>query len=243
MENASLHFVCIERVKEEIVTAITSHIVSIPGPRGSVWTFLNRPRWEKNQFVYDYQLIKQGDKITEKRILIEENGEETYLDNAPLKTKRFFSRWSAFGPVILFSKNWQNKYSYRLLKESKLKGEPAFLIEVSPKEDITEKLNYGKVWVNREDGIIMKMEIDMGSLLGFEELKKKSERRRIKPVLTVVHHYEYIKDGIRFPSKTSFEEKYIRRGRRTTKSKTTFIYSNYKFFTVETKHVIKKDNT
>lgn len=243
VENASLHFVCIEKVKEEIVVAATSYVVTPPGSQGSFRTYSSQPKWEKNRYVYDYQLIKQGDRITEKRILIEENGKERHLDNAPLKTKRFYSRWSALGPVILFSKIWQKKYSYRLIKECKYKRERVYVIEASPKKDIKEKLNYGKVWVNKEDGSIMKMEIDMESLSGFEELKEEIKRERVKPMFTIVHQYEHLKNGIRFPSKTSFEENYVRRGRRTLKSKTTFVYTDYRFFIVETDHVIKRDGT
>ena len=241
VENASLHFVCIEKVKEEIITSVSSHAVSIPGSHGTLRTFSSRPTWEKNRYVYDYQLIKQGNKITEKRVLLEENGEEKSEDNAPLKTKRFYSRWSALGPAILFSKNWQEKYSYRLVKEGRYKGKRVSVIEVSPKKDVEEKLHSGKAWVSRKDGSIMKMEIDMESLPGFEELKEKSKRRNIKPIFTIVHHYDFIKNGIRFPSKTYFEESYLSRGSRSTTSKTTFLYSNYKFFTVETEHVIKRE--
>lgn len=245
VENASLHFVCIERVKEEISTSRLGRIVSATGSQISIRTYTSRPQWEKNQFVYDYQLIKQGDKITEKRILIEENGKKKYLDNALLKTKRFYSRWSALGPSRFFSKSWQEKFNYRLIKKSKYKGEHVYILEAIPKEDIEEKPNYGKVWVNKEDGSIMKIEIEMESLAGFDELKEKSEQEKLKPMFKVVHYYEYKKNGIHFPSKTIFEEDYIYIGksrRRFKKSKTTFIYDNYKFFTVEweTKRLIKK---
>ena len=243
VENASLHFVCIEKVKEEIVTSSGGNIVSTPGSRSSIQTYTLRPHWEKNEFVYDYQLVKQGDRITEKRILIKENGEKKYLDNAPLKTKRFYSRWSALGPSKFFSKSWQEKFHYRLIKETKYKGEQVYIIEAIAKEDIEEKPNYGKVWVNKGDGSIMKIEIEMESLPGFDELKEKSEQKKLKPVFKIVHYYEYIKNGIHFPSKTIFEEDYIGKSRRRfRKSKTTFTYGNYKFFTVEweTKRLIRK---
>lgn len=241
VERASLYFVCIEKVKEEVVKSLVTSVTSTPGTSRSIRTFSSLPKWEKNTYVYDYQLIKKGDRITEKRILIEENGEERYLDNAPLKTKRFYSRWSALGPSIFFSSSWQENYSYRLIKEDKYKGERVYIIEAIPKDDIKEKLNYGKAWVNKEDGSIMKIEIDMESLSGFDELKEKIEKERTKPVFKTVHYFEYEKNGIRFPSKTIFEEDYIEwGGRKYKKSKTTFTYSNYKFFTVETDYVIKK---
>ena len=42
------------------------------------------------------------------------------------------------------------------------------------------------------------------------------------------------KNGIRFPSRLVFEEAYINpRGEKFTRSETTVIYKNYKFFTVE----------
>lgn len=245
VENASLHFVCIEKVKEEISTSRVRRVVSTTGSQIGIRTYTSHPMWEKNQFVYDYQLIKQGDRITEKRILIEENGEKRHLDNAPLKTKRFYSRWSALGPSKFFSKKWQEKFHYRLIKKAKYKGEQVYIIEAIPKEDIEEKPNYGKVWVNKKDGSIMKIEIEMESLGGFDELKVEIEKRKLKPMFKIVHFYEHTKNGIHFPSKTTFEEDYIyigRSRRRFRMSKTTFIYENYKFFTVEweTKRLIKK---
>ena len=48
-------------------------------------------------------MIKKGKDIKESRILIEENGEERYEKNAPLKTKRFYSLKSVFGPVGFLS--------------------------------------------------------------------------------------------------------------------------------------------
>lgn len=62
LDQASLHFVCHEEVKEYI------YFVEYA------------PNYIDNTYVYDYQLIKKGMSHREMRALIEENGQSTYLE-------------------------------------------------------------------------------------------------------------------------------------------------------------------
>lgn len=228
LENLALFFVCKEKIKEEI-------LVSLPGSRRVAGRAYSVPSiMEKNEYVYDYQLIKKGKDIKESRTLIEENGEERYEKNVPLKAKRFYSLKSVFGPVGFLSKRAQDSYAYRYVKEDKIDGRKAYVIEVTPDEKIEDNPNYGKLWIDKEEFSVLKIELEQESLIGFEVIEREAMRQGLEPILTSIHYYGVEKKGIRFPSKTVFKEAYSDyRREKTTKSKFEIEYIDYKFFIVE----------
>ena len=255
LSGSALFFVCQERIMEEIfglpygreiqVVATTTSRSSggesrAPDSMRTTTNYSYRAKGtgqkvERNVYVYDYQLVKEGSKMKESRTLLEENGEKKNEKGALLQTKRFLSERAVFGPVGLLSRSWQEDYDYRLLRERSVDGRKAYVIEAKPKTIIEGKPNYGKIWIDQENFSVLKLEIAMESLSGFELVKEEFEKLKIKPDLTVVHHYGYEKNGLRFPSKTTFKEDYISsRHRRMTKSKANILYSDYRFFTVET---------
>ncbi len=239
LANVALHFVCEETINEEInhgpfggdpvATYSGGSIAMRSSPEGR--------NIERNDYVYDYQLIRKGNKIEETRTLLKENGKKKQEKNAPMKTKRFYSRRSVYGPVGWLGKEQQGKYDYKIIKEQTLKKRKTYVIEVIPKINIEENPNHGKVWVDKEDFSILKIEIKQESLAGFEKIEQVSKGERKTPFITTTHDYFIEKNGIRFPSKTVCEEIYVARRRRarTRISKTRITYENYKFFTVDTK--------
>jgi hypothetical protein len=238
LTNSALFFVCKEKIEEEIHHIDFSEVeVWRPTGMRRVYRVRNpRPKAEKNTYIYDYQLIKKGTKIEESRILLQENEEKKYVKNSKLKTKRFYSKKSIFGPVGFLSKNWQETYNYKIKKEDTINGRMAIVIEALPKIKMKDKPNYGKIWVDKEDFSVLKIEIEAESLAGFENLKEMSRKRRIKPIITVVHDYGIEKKGIGFPSKIIFEESYIGPGTgKFRASRTIITYDEYRFFTVDVK--------
>ncbi len=238
LANSALFFVCQEKIEEQIHHIQFSE-VEVWGPTvmRRVYRVRNpRPKAEKNTYIYDYQLIKKGTKIEESRILLEENEEKKYVKNSKLKTKRFYSKRSIFGPVGFLSKDWQETYNYKIKKQDTLNGRKAIVIEALPKVKMKDKPNYGKIWVDKGDFSILKIEIEAESLVGFESLKEMSKKRRIKPIITVVHDYDIEKKGLRFPSKIIFVESYFGRGiGKFRASRTIITYDEYRFFTVDVK--------
>jgi len=235
LANVTLNFVC----REKITEIINQYQLLYGDPQGKyaiIYAIIPPIISDKeiNTFTYDYQLIKKGDLIKERRILLEENGEKKYEENAPLKTKRFFTKRPVCAPIGLLSKYWQNFYNYKIIEEENLDGKETVVIEARPKSLIKEKPNYGKIWVDKEDFSILKIEFFQESLYKFRELKKMARRYLLKPRLTDTHYFEIEKNGIRFPSKVHFKEAYLTKQRkRIILSETTFVYDNYKFFTVE----------
>ena len=182
-------------------------------------------------------MIKKGEKIEEARILLKENGKKKHEENAPLKTKRFFSKRAVYGPVGLLGKEQQGKYDYKIIKEQTIKRRKTYVIEVTPKTNIEGNPNFGKVWVDKEDFSVLRIEINQESLAGFDELEQEREKQSMSPRITTTHNYFIEKNGIRFPSNTICKEIYLygMRRARTKLSETKITYDNYRFFLVDVK--------
>lgn len=239
LSNSALHFVCVETIKEEINHGPLGgvQVVTSSGGNMAMRSVTGGRNIERNEYVYDYQLIKKGNKIEETRTLLKENGKKKHEENAPMKTKRFYSKRSVYGPVGLLGKEQQGKYDYKIIKEQTIKKRKTYVIGVTPKINIKGNPNFGKVWVDKEDFSVLKIEIKQESLAGFEKLEKESKEKQISPIITTTHDYFIEKNGIRFPSKTVCKEVYVARMRRirTKISETIITYDNYRFFTVDTK--------
>jgi hypothetical protein len=133
LEKTALYFVCEEKIREEIILK-----QEVRMGRG----YLPAEK-EINSYIYDYQLIRKGKEFRESRILIKENGEKRNIKNAQLKTERFFSLKSVYGSIGFLSQDSQEEYNYKLIKEDKIDGRKAYVIEVHPKTNEVENPNYG----------------------------------------------------------------------------------------------------
>ncbi len=233
LDNVSLYFVCKEEIKEKVYKS--------PARSGSVALLrsgeFRENKLPKNMYIYDYQLIRKGNSLDEQRILIEENGQEKNDLDAQLKTKRFQHKFIVFGPIGLLGQKQQKNYDYKILKNVNYKKEKAVILEALPKFPGEFNALYGKIWIRKKDFAILKIEWEQESLENFEIIEKIAERMNATPLITFISEFGFEKNKIRFPNKYSVEEIYISRrgGRRFLRSKTTVVYDNYKFFTVDTK--------
>lgn len=237
LANSALFFVCKEKITEKISSR--GAVIMAKGLRESISRVYTSTA--KRVYVYDYQLYRKGNDIKEQRILIEENGKKKHEENAPLKTRIFKHENIVLGPIGLLSAHWQAYHDYKILKEEKFKGDKTVVIEAVLKPEHTFHHLSGKVWVRKSDFSILKIEWLQQSIRGYERVEETAEELRAKPHLTLIAEYGFEKNGIRFPSKYSLDEDYLLRGmRRFKQSKTDVVYDDYKFFIVETDHVIKK---
>jgi hypothetical protein len=240
LSSSVLDFVCLEEVVEKIHSTKPgiSYRRYVSRPDGSLRTYsgMNPVRTEKHTFVYDYQLIRKSGDVREVRTLIEENGEETREENAPLKTRSFWYRHVVLGPTGLLCREAQEKHDYELLKEAKISGERAYVIKAVPKAGVEAEHLFGKIWVRKSDFAILKIEWEQESLGNFQAARKIAQEMGARPEIKLVSEYAFDKNGIRFPSRYSIKELYIhkRTGRRFLRSETNVEYGDYKFFTVDT---------
>ncbi|MBP1769951.1 MAG: Outer rane lipoprotein-sorting protein [Candidatus Aminicenantes bacterium] len=224
----SLDFVCRERIDER----------QYDPPRliGAALTSGATKHVTRVSLEYDYQLIRKGDDIEEKRTLLKEDSRPRNEPDAVLKTKLYKHKYLVFGPGGLLSEFWQPKHAYTFLGEEAVDGDESYLIEASPKEPGEPGLVYGKAWIRKKDFAIVKIEWDQRALGNFDKMRQMAEAigHQAEPRVSVVGFYGVEKNGIRFPDRLVIHEDY-RSTRGTHRvSEVTVRYEAYRFFVVET---------
>jgi len=223
LEKASLFFVCREEIQEYLLDD------SRPSSYGRV-----------NKYIYDYQMIRKAEKITERRTLVQEDGRKRFEENAELKTQRFWHEHVIFGPLGLLGDVAQESHDFRIIGDESWKHRRAIVIEALPKKPEAKGHLYGKIWIDSEDYSVLKIEWDQSSMKNIEELEKKALKQALVPKITFISEYDLEKNGIRFPSRYVVKEEYLHpRWGRFTASETQAVYEDYKFFLVETEVTIK----
>jgi TonB family protein len=204
----------------------------------------NLKRTEKNEYVCDYLLVKKGGRIEDRRIILEENGRKVQGRKEFLEEKRFSALMPLLAPSRLLGRNRQSLFSYRILKEQKVKGKRAYVIEALPKSGDAGGIEYGKIWVEKKSFQILKIEIEGVPLEGYESVLKETTGYNMKPKFTTTYLYQVEKKGLMFPSHLTIRVGYPSPGPSDLylkKIKTDVNYDKYQFFTVEVNHnIIKK---
>jgi TonB family protein len=235
LENAALYFVSRERIVEDINSS--SQLMNMwitVGDRikghGDTLMGSEDARGENNVLSYDYQLIRKDNRIQEIRILMTVNDKNVADDHIYPKTKRFYVDKAVFGPIGFFDREAHSIYQYRLLKDGTYNGNPVYIIEVKPKNIVTQKLIYGKAWADQKNGAILRMEIDAESFSDYERISADYESQGLSPSISFEIVYGFENNGLRFPSHVGLKESYYG----VKVSELTVDYDRYKFFTVGT---------
>ncbi len=233
LAGVSLDFVCNEKITEELYQQV--FVSTVSGGQSQVSFSASGTRLaEKNIYVYDYQMVRKAKELRERRNLVEENGKRKEEKDAELKTLVFRHKNIIFGPIGVLSKHWQQYHDYRLLKDDTLEGEKTYVIEAVPKPGYKLGHLSGKIWVRKSDYSILKVEWSQQGIENYDKIEALAKSLKAEPRLTLVSEYGFEKNGIRFPSRYSIDETYLRRGRKYVVSKTNVVYKDYKFFTVDT---------
>ena len=225
LEGAVFDFVCQEEIKEWINPALE---VKVVGNRRVI-----RPI--KRSLTYDYQCIRKGGKIHERRILLKENGKEKNEPNASLETSIFRYGTNMMGPVGLFGARFQPNYKYIFIEEERIKGRKVVVIEAIPRFEDPKATNlYGKAWIAADTGDILKIEWNEHRIGHYKIFEERGYKFKRKPRITLRSEFQVEKNGLRFPTTWYIEEAYLtKHGRAFIRSKTTVTYKDFKFFTVE----------
>jgi hypothetical protein len=188
----------------------------------------------RNSYLYDYQLIKKGDSLVEKRDLLEENGKSRIEKDVPLKTLRFSAKYLVYGPTGFLSASWQPYFQYEIAAADRIRRKNVLVVRASPLEVTEENYCFGRLWVDESDGSVLQIEWEPASVQGFEETVK-TPAGEMTRTLTWTVVYDVIKNGIRFPGSQTIHEDYLsKRGQKYSKYEAEYEFLNYKFFTVET---------
>jgi VWFA-related protein len=236
LQGAALRFSCREEVREHLskVFSPRSQITRDTAPEGRSVAVVGGADLNR-VWVYDYLLVRRGGGFQESRVLVEENGSRKRVENARLATARFEHSDVLLGPVGLLGEEAQRLHSYAVAKEVDLEGEPGVILDVQPKGEAEGSL-YGKAWVRIRDGAVLKIEWAPASMGNYRKIEDFARAIGAKPKLAFTSEYAVEKNGLRFPSAYGVTESYsgIPGRTRLTLSKTDVVYTDYKFFQVET---------
>jgi VWFA-related protein len=234
--DASLFFVCREKVREELSGILAGQATGNVGPAHDATRVVPD---KVRDWTYDYQLVRREGQAAETRTLLEEDGKSRHEENATLRTARFEHKLVVFGPSGLFSDDAQRVHEYRLAGETGQEGEPVVIIDVRPKGTDASSL-YGKAWIRERDGAVLKIEWEPASMGNYAAIEAFARAQRLEPKIKFVSEYAFEKNGLRFPSSYQVLETYVKAGRSIFVSRTKVAYKNYQFFEVRVRTDIKR---
>lgn len=216
LDRAALDFVCLEELTET--------------------TFNLDP--DTNVYVYDYQLVRKGDEARERRNLVSFNGKKADYRDTALHSAYFRYKNVLFGPIGLLSRFWQSQLAFQLVGEDTVLGEAAVVIDAAPGPAMSEPHPTGRVWIKESDGSVLKIAWDPRSLGNYKTIEDWAREHDAEPLVTSFSEYGFVKNGLRFPSRSYTEQAYLRKDRgKSASAEISVVYKDYRFFTVETETV------
>jgi tetratricopeptide (TPR) repeat protein len=229
MKGSAFHFFCSEEITDTM---------DLSGPYGQIqeWRPLETARTShpvKNTYLYEYQLIQEGEKIQETRTLLEQNGNKKNEPNARLKISGCRFEKLIFGPNAILSQSVQSQYYYKILKEETLWEEEAVVIEAIPLFYYRTRQLFGRIWISKKDFSVMKIEWIPKSIGYSHFFEQRALNLKSTPEITFFEEFQIARSGIRFPSRYFLEEAYLdKEKRKYVRQKVDAHFKDYKFFVV-----------
>ena len=193
LQRAAFHFTCNEAVKEKILerNPLSKRVEPV-----------------ENHWRYDYQVVADQGEVVEQRILVQRGQKMVDQPGAKLET-RFKAQYSVFLPVTLLGERNRENYRFKMLDSRRLKKCHCAVIEVTPRLEGQGPLARGRVWMDVDDGSILKIEMYPRGVSGSAALEAAAKEMSAQLDLNVVHWYLEKRRGLRFPSSAEFSESYV----------------------------------
>jgi hypothetical protein len=190
----------------------------------------------ENSLVYEYQLIKEKTGITERRILLDRNGEKFHREDVPLDTLKYKYEFLIYGPIAFFKKSFQDRFEYKLVGEETRRRQKVVVVEVLPLKMGDWKPLCGKVWLDSDDYSILKIKWHPKFLIeNFHESLDSARRLNSDLVVDYFSEFDIEKDGIRYPSRYWVKEYRVAwNGKKKSSASLDAAFRKYSFFSVGT---------
>ncbi|UCH94316.1 MAG: hypothetical protein JSV88_29165, partial [Candidatus Aminicenantes bacterium] len=250
LKQSAFHFYCLEKILETRKPLTDAELqdphIDEVSMRTKASTALDQIRTKAyskvNSYVFGYRLRKQGNKINEERDYISSTDNVRVNRAQVIMTNAFFTEKAIFAPITILDRSRQDNYDFQFARYDELNGRNAVVIEATPKNPRETDTIYGSIWIDSEDFSVMKIEADPKSIRGYKKLKELSRKLRTRLHLSLVSEFDEIRQGIRFPTRVKMMEKYkggriisgYRGPQGWERTITEFIYSDYRFFSVQT---------
>jgi len=253
LANAVLDFTCIETIKEshyylhpDLYSQPTVSDRAGNVSLGGISIRNDTSRTEHNTYVCDYMLVRTESKPEEQRLVLTEKGRSTNAPGTFLKEDRYIAIAPLFASIRVLGKDRQFLFNYRLLGQRQINGIQTSVIEALPRSGNADGVEFGKLWVDPQDGRILRSEIHGVPLKGFEDVLEETTKLNVKSDFVTVHEYEVEKNNLLFPSRSKVDVTYPSGWAASPtwwpspKIKAVITYDQYKFFAVSTDYKIKK---
>jgi VWFA-related protein len=197
---------------------------------------------QAKSYLFGYRLIKQGNQIKEERDWISSRDNNKVRRDQVVQTNAFFSEKAVFAPITILDPTRQDRYNFQFIRYDQRNGRSAAVIEALPKNPGETATIYGTLWIDMEDFSLMKIEANPESIRNYRLLKDLARKLNTRLLLSLEIDFDLQQEGIRFPTKVVFLEKY-KGGRLISmhqgpkgweRTRTEFTYSDYRFFSVQT---------
>jgi hypothetical protein len=238
LEASAFDFVCREEISETIdpnldldrrTPPINPNQTEFLGPAITI----SRARKIKSSYVYDYQCVRAGRTIREVRTQLEENGKRKVVPNAELRTSVVDWGTALLAPVGIFGERLQADYDFTIAGTERVGATAVLVIDAKPGAPSSRNL-YGKAWVDPATGDILKIEWSESRVGRFDVFEKRGRLYKRTPRLVIRSEFGAEKNGIRFPSRLTVEEAYLKdSGKAFVRSKTEAVYRDFRFITVD----------
>jgi hypothetical protein len=240
LKSIALHYICEEHIVRTTYLYRGREYMRREGE-------LPRRRWDLKRSVtqdvlYDYQLIKKGDRLEEKRKALRFNGKMWAKTEDPPNILPYQAQYIVYGPVGFLSNYWQSRFDYFEEGSEKLPGgRRAVILRSQPNEFREENGVYGRVWVEAELGAVLRISWDTESIDFFHPDDIPDAFRGLEKRLAWTAFYEVEKNGVYFPSRQEIREEFVGPGGEAIVGDVwTIAYENYKFFAVSVDVDVKK---
>jgi hypothetical protein len=238
LELAALDFVCFEDITEKVDQSKDINLVT--------WGSLRDrpPTSVKRTFLYDFQFIRKDGSIKETRTLLKQNGRDMKVKDAELQTGTFVYKNAVLAPIGIFGARWREALTYKVSGEASVGGRSCLIVDAAPKGSHPEiDFLSGRAFIDKATLDILKIEWSEQKIGNYAAFEKRGKRYGMKPRIRITSEFEIEKNGIRFPTRHLIEEAYIGQAAMSTASKfvrsrTSVIYTDFRFFTVSVEHNI-----
>ena len=185
---------------------------------------------EVDTYVYDFRLLYNGEAREENRVLKLENDQEKYIENSRLRTAYFKIDYMVFEPLQFLSPKNHQFFEYRMVGSLKLNDADVYVIQLESTDLLDSEKISSKIWVEKVDFSVMRMEFEMKSPGIMPGLTKSGDAFQVDSRRIVELDYLYKIGGIRFPSLCHVKESLLAPTMKTSfpRAEIFIIYRNYR---------------
>lgn len=205
-------------------------------------TLMDPQLTKRTRYLCDYQIIKDRDVVKERRMILKIGGRKA-TEGLILEEKRYSFLMPVLTGLKVLSAGRQGLFMFRLTGEGKVQGRECDIVEAIPKRGNEEGIELARVWIDKKDYRIRKIEIEGVPVEGFEEVLADCVQLSIHPRFVATNEYGTDYKGVLLPSRTAVRIEYlVPRSLGGTVLKTTIDmkYSKYRYFGVKTESQIIK---